>query len=126
MENYTNEKTLLRIYINENDRYGDKALSEALVNMFKNEGYPGATVFKCIAGFWDQSGSRDGDYQDDKKQLPVIVELIAGRGRVNLIMPRITKMMASGMITMATVKVARKRRISTLTGIFQELTTSIH
>jgi PII-like signaling protein len=109
MDDYTNEKTLLRIYINENDRYDDMPLSEALVYLFKSEGYPEATVLKCIAGFYEQRGGGDGDYWDDKKRFPVIVELIAGRGRVNLIMPRITRMMGSGMITMATVKVARRR-----------------
>jgi PII-like signaling protein len=109
MENYTNEKTLLRIYINEHDRYGDRPLSEALVELFNREGYSGATVLKCIAGFWAHGGRQGGDSSGDDKHPPVIVELIAGRGRVNIIMPRIAEMMDSGMITMATVKVALKR-----------------
>jgi PII-like signaling protein len=40
--------------------------------------------------------------------LPVIVELIAGRGRIDLIIPRISGMMGSGMITLGTVKVSRR------------------
>ena len=108
MDDYTNEKTMLRIYIGENDRYGDRPLSEALVDLFDREGSPGAVVLNCIAGFEAQSGRQDVAYSGDHKQLPVIVELIACRGRVNLIMPRISEMMGSGTITMGTVKVARR------------------
>ncbi|HTS71478.1 MAG TPA: DUF190 domain-containing protein [Terriglobia bacterium] len=126
MDDYTNEKTLLRIYISENDRYGDKPLSEALVDLFNREGYPGAVVLKSIAGFGAQSGRQCADYAGDNKRLPVIIELIACRGRVNLIMPRISGMLESGMITMGTVKVARKRRYDDRTGMPEEFQMLLH
>jgi PII-like signaling protein len=108
MDGYTNQKTLLRIYIGENDRYGESHLSEALVDLFNREGYPDAAVIKCIDGFGPQCSRQDVAYSGDHKRLPVIVELIACRGRINLILPRISAMMGNGMITMGTVKVARR------------------
>jgi uncharacterized protein len=126
MDGYTNQKTLLRIYISENDRYGERPLSEALIDLFNREGYPGAVVLKSIAGFGAQSVRQCADYAGDNKRLPVIVELIACRGRVNLIMPRIKGMMGNGMITMGTVKVARKRRYSDQTGMPEECQMQVH
>jgi PII-like signaling protein len=107
MGEYTNEKTLLRIYICEDDRYGDKALFEALVDIFGSEGYAEATVLKGIAGFGAQCGQRRGAHLERSRPLPVVVEVISCRARIDWIMPRICGMMNRGMITLGTVKVAR-------------------
>jgi len=108
MGEYTDEKTLLRIHICEDDRYGDKALSEALVDLFNREGYAEATVLKGIAGFGAQTGQRRDALSERSHRLPVVVEVISCRARIDWIMPRICGMMGNGMITQGTVKVARR------------------
>jgi len=106
MTEYTNEKLLMRIHISENDKYGHKPLFEALIDLFNSKGYAGATVLKGVAGFGAWSGRRDGVPRARSHRLPLIVEVLSCRERIDEIMPRICGMMNSGMITLGTVKVA--------------------
>jgi uncharacterized protein len=105
MSEYINEKTLLRIHICEDDRYGGKALFEALVDIFDSEGYAAATVLRGIAGFGAQCGQRRGAHLERSHRLPVVVEVISCRARIDWIMTRICGMINRGMITLSTVKV---------------------
>jgi PII-like signaling protein len=107
MSEFANEKMLLRVYISDDDRYGGKALFEALVDLFNREGYAGATVLRGIAGFGAQRGQRRGAKSERFHQLPVIVEIISCMERIDEIMPRICGMMSRGMITLGKVAVAR-------------------
>jgi PII-like signaling protein len=106
MDDYTNEKTMLRIYIGENDRYGDGPLSEALVDLFNREGYAEATVLRGIAGFGARSVHQDYAPSKRARRLPLIVEIISCMERIDEIMPRICGMMSRGMITLGKVTVA--------------------
>ena len=48
---FKGERTLMRIFIGESDKYRGKPLYEALVERFRERGLAGATVLRGIAGF---------------------------------------------------------------------------
>ncbi|NMC73618.1 MAG: DUF190 domain-containing protein [Geobacteraceae bacterium] len=107
MPKFFGEKVLMRIFIGENDKYGRKPLYEALIDFLIEQGFAGATVLRGVAGFGAHS-----IYHTDKilrlsSDLPLIVEVVASKEKLEKAMPTIDEMMGGGLITMETVNVVR-------------------
>ena len=49
------EQWMVRIFIGESDRWQGRALSDALVERLRKEGFAGATVLRGLAGFGARS-----------------------------------------------------------------------
>jgi PII-like signaling protein len=107
MTRFTGEKTLMRIHISESDRYGHKPLFEALIDLFLREGFAGATVLKGVSGFGVHAVYHTDKLLELSSELPVIVEVIAARERIDDVMTRIDGMMSGGLITLEKVEVVR-------------------
>ena len=105
METFTEEKVLLRIYIGESDRHGRLPLYEALVELFRQEGLVGATVLRGIAGFGASSVFHSDKLLELSKDLPILIEAVDTREKIEELMPRIDAMMNGGMITMEAIQV---------------------
>ncbi|MDD5285035.1 MAG: DUF190 domain-containing protein [Desulfuromonadaceae bacterium] len=101
------EQLLMRIFIGESDRYGHKPLYEALVELFRKEGFAGATVLRGVSGFGAHSVYHTQKILDLSADLPLIVEVVESRERIDAIMPRIDEMMGGGMITLEKATVIR-------------------
>ncbi|ABA88235.1 protein of unknown function DUF190 [Syntrophotalea carbinolica DSM 2380] len=104
------EQTLMRIFIGESDRWKSKPLHEALVEMFRQEGFAGATVVKGIMGFGCHSVTHTDKLLRFSADLPVIVEVVDSPDKIEAIMPRIDDMMEGGMITLEKAHVIRYRK----------------
>jgi PII-like signaling protein len=107
MSKHVGERVLMRIFIGENDKYGQIPLYKALVELFRREGCLGATVLRGVAGFGAHS-----TYHTDKllrlaTDLPLIVEVVESKEKLDEILPRIDEMMDGGMITMEKATVIR-------------------
>jgi hypothetical protein len=109
MKKLVGENLLLRIYIAEGDRYANRPLYEALVEMLRKEGFAGATVLRGVCGFGAHSVYHSQKLLDLSADLPLIIEAVESEEKVNSVMPRIDAMMSGGMITMEKVKVIRYR-----------------
>ncbi len=101
------EQTLMRIFIGESDRWKTKSLHEALVEMFRKEGFAGATVYKAIMGFGCHSVTHTDKLLRFSADLPIIVEVVDSAEKIEAIMPRVDGMMAGGMITLENTHVIR-------------------
>lgn len=107
MPKFCGEKVLMRIFVGESDKYGRKPLYEALIDFLMAQGFAGATVLRGVAGFGPHS-----IYHTDKllrlsSDLPIIVEVVASREKLDKAMPVIDEMMNGGLITMEKVNVVR-------------------
>lgn len=107
MPKFFGEKVLMRIFIGESDKYGHKPLYEALIDFLIAEGFAGATVLRAVAGFGPHS-----IYHTDKilrlsADLPIIIEVVASKEKLDKSMSKIDEMMDGGLITMETVNVVR-------------------
>lgn len=94
------EQVLMRIFIGESDRHGRRPLHEALVELFRQEGFAGATVLRGVAGFGARSVYHTDKLLRLSTDLPLVVEVVDSRERFDAIMPKIDAMMSGGMITL--------------------------
>lgn len=106
METFIGEKVLLRVYIGESDRHGRLPLYEALVELFRKEGLAGATVLRGVAGFGASSVFHSDKLLELSRDLPLVIEAVDSREKIEALMPLLDTMMDGGMVTMETVQVA--------------------
>ncbi|GAB4371152.1 MAG: DUF190 domain-containing protein [Deltaproteobacteria bacterium] len=107
MTKLVGENVLMRIFIGENDRVGNRPLHEVLVELFKREGFAGATVLRGVAGFGAHSVYHTDAILRLSRDMPVIVEVVETQERLDAVMPKIDGWMHGGLITMEKVKVIR-------------------
>ena len=101
------EQVLLRIYIGERDKYKHIPLYEALVELFRKEGFAGATVLRGVAGFGAHSMYHTDRLLRLSTDLPMVIEVVDERARVEAILPGVEEMMDGGMVTLERVQVWR-------------------
>lgn len=107
MTRFSGDKVLMRIFLGENDKIGHRPLYEALVEFFKMEGFAGATVLRGVAGFGAHSVFHTDKLLRLSQDLPIIVEVVESREKIDAVMPRIDEMMNGGMITLEKTTVIR-------------------
>ncbi len=107
MTRFSGEKVLMRIFLGESDRVGHRPLYEALVELFKAEGFAGATVLRGVAGFGAHSVFHTDKILRLSLDLPMIVEVVEGEEKIDALLPRIEEMMNGGMITLERTTVIR-------------------
>ncbi len=105
MEPVWTEKTLMRIFIGESDRHGRLPLFEALLEALRREGIAGATVLRGIAGFGESHVCHTDRLLDISHDLPIVVEVVESREKLEDVMPLIESMMSGGRITLETILV---------------------
>ena len=99
------DMTLMRIFVGESDRYAEKPLYEALVELFRAEGIAGATVIKGAMGYGGKSELHTDRYLRLSSDLPVVIEVVDSEERINPILPKIEGMFQGGLITLEKARV---------------------
>lgn len=101
------ELTLMRVFIGENDRFGKQPLYQALVELFRKEGFAGATVLKGAMGFGAQSVVHTDHILRLSGDLPVVVEVVERQEKIDAILPQLETMFQGGLITLEKARVLR-------------------
>ena len=104
------EQVLLRIFIGESDRHAHIPLYEALVELFRTEGFAGSTVLRGIAGFGSHHMYHTDRLLRLSSDLPIVLEVVDSRERFEAVLPKVEAMMDGGMVTMEKVSVWRYAR----------------
>ncbi len=99
------EMTLMRIFVGESDRYQNKPLYEALVELFCAEGVAGATVIKGAMGFGVKSEVHSDRFLRLSSDLPVVVEVVDSEEKIDAVLPLIEGMFVGGLITLEKARV---------------------
>lgn len=107
MTKLSGELVLMRIFIGESDRHGHVPLYEALVELFRKEGFAGATVLRGVAGFGAHSVYHTDKLLRLSQDLPIVVEVVESQERIDAVMPAIDGMMSGGMVTLEKATVIR-------------------
>lgn len=110
MSRLEGEQTLMRIFIGESDRWEKKPLYEVLVELFRREGFAGATVLKGAMGFGAHSVTHTDKLLRLSADLPVVVEVVESQEKIDALLPRLEDMLTGGMITLEKAKVIRYTR----------------
>ncbi|WP_298665842.1 DUF190 domain-containing protein [uncultured Methanofollis sp.] len=93
------QAVLLRIYIGESERYEGKPLSRYLIELFRKEGFYGATVLRGIAGFGKTSRVHTHSILRLSADLPVVVEVVDSREKIEEIKPVLEEIISGGLVT---------------------------
>jgi PII-like signaling protein len=104
-QKFEGERTLMRIHIGESDKWHSKPLHEALVELFRKEGFSGVTVLRGVAGYGGSSVYHTDKLLRLSQDLPIVLEVIEYQERIEQMLPRLDEMVEGGLITLEKVRV---------------------
>jgi len=98
---------LLRIFIGENDRFGQHPLYEAIVLKAREQGLAGATVLRGPMGFGHSSRLHTAKILRLSEDLPVVVEIIDSEQNITAFLPLLEEMVKGGLVSIEDVRILR-------------------
>jgi uncharacterized protein len=99
------ERVLLRIFIDENERFEHKPLYEAIVLKAREMKMAGATVLRGPLGFGKSSVLHTSKILRLSTSLPLVIEIVDKQEKIDAILPIFDKMINSGLVTIEKVRV---------------------
>ena len=99
------EGHLLRIFIGENDRHEGLPLYEWIVRRARKSGLAGATVLRGLEGFGANSRLHTAKILRLSTDLPIVVEIVDTRERIEAFMPVIDAAIEEGLATIEKVEI---------------------
>jgi len=87
----------MRIHIGESDRWKHKPLHEAIVEMFRREGFSGVTVLRGVGGYGSASRIHTDKILRLSQDLPIVIETVEYSERIEKILPRLDEMVGGGL-----------------------------
>ena len=103
---------LLRIFIGESDRWHHQPLYEAIVLKARELGLAGATVLRGPMGFGANSHLHTAKILRLSVDLPMIIEIVDAKEKIDELMPHIDEMVQEGLVTLEKVQVIKYRASS--------------
>jgi PII-like signaling protein len=101
------EASLLRIYLNANDRWHHKPLYEAVVEKARAMDLAGASVFRVELSFGANRQLRDLQSEYLFVAIPVVVEIVDAPERIEALLVELGAMVKEGLVTVDPVRVVR-------------------
>jgi PII-like signaling protein len=99
------DAVLLRIFIGEDDKYGNLPLYEAIVLKAREMHLAGATVLRGPMGFGHSSRLHTAKILRLSQDLPLVVEIVDTKEKIDEFLPLLDAMMGSGLVTLEKVQV---------------------
>jgi len=96
---------LLRIFIGENDRHEGRPLHEWIVAEARRQGLAGATVLRGMEGFGAHSRVHTARVLRLAADLPVVVEIVDTREKIDRFMPTVDAAIEEGLATLEQVEI---------------------
>ena len=96
---------LLRIFIGESDRHDGKLLYEWIVLKAREAGLAGATVMRGMMGFGAHSRLHTFKIERLSQDLPIIVEIVDTRDKLESFLALIDKEIEEGLATLEEIKI---------------------
>ncbi len=100
---------LLRIFIGESDRFDGKPLYEAIVGEARRRGLAGATVLRGVLGYGVHSRLHTSKVLRLSEDLPMVVEIVDRKERIEAFLPVLDAMVKEGLITLEDIRVMAYR-----------------
>jgi uncharacterized protein len=104
------ERTLMRIFIGESDRclegpHKGKPLHEALLLLFRERGFSGATVVRGAAGFGASAVIHTEKILRLSLDMPIVLDVVDTEERIQEVLPELDDMIGGGLVTLERVRV---------------------
>jgi PII-like signaling protein len=104
------QANLLRIFVNESDRWEGRPLYEMIVRAAKEKGLAGATVLRGIEGYGISGRVHSVKVLHLSEDVPIVVEIIDTAERIAVLLPVLDKMVTEGAVTIEKVHMVVYRR----------------
>lgn len=101
------EAVLLRVFVNEDDRCGERPLYEAIVLKAREMQLAGATVLRGPIGFGQSRRLHTATLWHLSFDLPVVIEIVDMQDHIARFLAVLDEMMSSGTVTLEKVKILR-------------------
>lgn len=108
-QRFHGERTLMRIFIGESDKYQGKPLYQAVVEALRKKGLAGATVLRGVAGFGASSTMHTDKVLRLSLDLPIIIEVVETEEAIQGVLPDLDPMIGGGLITLERARVIMYR-----------------
>ena len=108
---FEGERTLMRIHIGESDKWHEKLLYEAIVQLLRTEGFSGVTVLRGVGGYGSTSVYHTEKILRLSQDLPIVLESVEFSERIEQILPKLDEMIGGGLITLEKVRVILYRSV---------------
>jgi len=99
------DAVLLRIFFGEDDKFGGLPLYEAIVLKAREMHLGGATMLRGHVGFGHSSRIHTTKILRLSQDLPIVVEIVDSKEKIDAFLPVLDEMMSSGLVTLEKVQV---------------------
>lgn len=103
------ERTLMRIHVEEQDKYEGKPVYEAIVETLRHRHMAGATAFRAVEGFGVEGEIHQTGRWSLKLDAPVVIECVDTDENIQAILPELDRIIVGGIITLEQVRVIMYR-----------------
>jgi hypothetical protein len=103
------EAQLLRIFVGESDKWHGHPVYEAIVLKARELHLAGATVLRGPMGFGKHSRLHTMKVLRLSEDLPIIVEIVDSKEKIDTLLPHIDEMVTEGLVTLEKVHVITYR-----------------
>jgi len=102
---------LLRIFLDENDRYGLQPMYTAVVELLRSRRIAGATVFRGIEGFGQHHEVHLAKVFSWMPNLPILIEVVDDVDKIDAILPELEAFVGEGLLTLEAAEYLRLSRV---------------
>lgn len=96
---------LLRIFVGEHEKKDGKPLYEWIIHTAKATGLAGASVIRAMEGYGAHSKIHSSRVLDMSADLPIIVEIIDSKDKIEAFLPTLDNSITKGLATVSPVHV---------------------
>jgi len=100
---------LLRVFLGESDQWQGRPTYEAIVMKARELQMAGATVLRGPMGFGAKSRLHTAKILRLSEDLPIVIEIVDSKGKIDEILPHIDDMVQEGLVTLERVQVIKYR-----------------
>lgn len=97
----------LNIYVDEKDKFHHKPVYEAVLDLLYEHNVAGASVFRGVGGFGADGVVHSAKILELSTDLPVKVEVIDTREKIEAILPGLCKIVERGIVTISDTMVVK-------------------
>ena len=91
MHGFKGERVLMRLHVEEQDRYKGRPLYRAILEMLRQRHFAGATVFQGTLGFGPSGHVHEEHTWTIREDLPMVIEVIDTDEKIQAVLPDIRR-----------------------------------
>src|SRR6185503_16432052 len=104
------EANLLRIFVNESDRWEGRPLYEMIIRAAKEAGLSGATALRGIEGYGVSGRVHTVKVLHLSEDVPIVIEILDSAERIAKLLPRLDAVVAEGAMSLEKIHLVTYRR----------------